>query len=45
MGVAWLLLLVASGSRCRLPSWAQVPTEADVYVDRGIVAYEAKQYP
>ena len=26
------------------PIWAQVPTESDVYVDRGIVAYDAKDY-
>lgn len=26
------------------PIWAQVPTESDVYVDRGIVAYDGKDY-
>ena len=26
------------------PTFAQVPTESDVYVDRGILAYDAKQY-
>jgi tetratricopeptide (TPR) repeat protein len=25
-------------------AWAQIPTESDVYVDRGIVAYDNKQY-
>ena len=25
-------------------SWAQMPTESDVYVDRGIVAYDNKQF-
>ena len=35
------LLLAAAASL----SWAQLPTESDVYVDRGIVAYDNKQYP
>lgn len=26
------------------PTWAQAPTESDVYVDRGVLAYDAKQY-
>ncbi len=42
--IAGLLLLggflVGVASVC----WAQLPTEADVYVDRGILAYDSKQY-
>ena len=27
-----------------IPAWGQIPTESDVYVDRGIVAYGQSQY-
>jgi outer membrane protein assembly factor BamD (BamD/ComL family) len=42
--IAELLLLVGVLVGTISVSWAQVPTEADVYVDRGIVAYDNKQY-
>ncbi len=42
--IAGLLLL--GGLLGGMPhlTWAQLPTESDVYVDRGILAYDAKQY-
>jgi len=43
-----ILGLLASGlllATVASSSWAQLPTESDVYVDRGIVAYDNKQYP
>ncbi len=44
MAIAGLLLLGGVLAGTSALSWAQVPTEADVFMDRGIVAYEAKQY-
>ena len=36
--IGWLLGMASA-------AWAQVPSESDVYVDRGILAFDAKQYP
>lgn len=36
--LGWLLVAAAA------PTWGQIPTEADVFVDRGILAYDGKQY-
>jgi tetratricopeptide (TPR) repeat protein len=35
--IGWLLGMAST-------AWAQVPSESDVYVDRGILAYDNKQY-
>ena len=35
--IGWLLGMASA-------AWAQVPSESDVYVDRGILAYDNKQY-
>lgn len=42
--IAGLLLLGGLLGGTASLSWAQLPTESDVYVDRGILAYDAKQY-
>lgn len=39
-----VLFLVASASTLQLRVWAQAGSEADVYVDRGILAFERKRY-
>ncbi len=44
MAIAGLVLLGGVLAGTTSLGWAQVPSEADVYVDRGIVAFEAKQY-
>ena len=42
--IAGLLLLGGFLGVMAPPSSAQVPTESDVYVDRGILTYDARQY-
>ncbi len=42
--MAGLLLLGGFLGTMASPTFAQVPTESDVYVDRGILAYDARQY-
>lgn len=42
--LAKLILAVSLLSATVSPMWAQLPTESDVYVDRGILAYDARQY-
>ncbi len=44
---AMMLGLLVSGmllAGTASPTWGQMPTESDVYVDRGIVAYDNKQF-
>lgn len=36
--IGWLLGMASA-------AWAQVPSESDVFVDRGVLAFDAKQYP
>ncbi len=42
--IAGLLLLGGLLGGMAPQGWAQLPTESDVYVDRGILAYDAKNY-
>ena len=39
-----IVLVVASAPYLQFRAWAQTGSEAEVYVDRGILAFERKRY-
>ena len=44
--IFWALVVCGwVGGIATTPAWGQIPTESDVYVDRGIVAYDQSQFP
>jgi len=44
IGCLGMLLLGVTLVGCAGHAWAQIPTEADVYVDRGILAYDDRRF-